>query len=165
MPPSPTVMFLVGYSENIPNVAERPDRTAVQRGPVRLGGVLEELQAVPIGHRLQGRQVGGMAVQVHRHDADGPLGDRLLDGRGIEAEVPCEMSANTGVAPARATALAVPAKVNEGTITSSPAAHAAGQQPHVQTGGARADRDAGPAEPEVRSELPLELRDLRSLRQ
>ena len=76
-----------------------------------------------------------------------------------------EMSANTGVAPARATALAVPAKVNDGDDDLVTGPDTAGQQPHVQTRGARADGDTGPAEREVCRELLLEPRDLRPLGQ
>ena len=40
---------------------------------------------------------------------------------GSRVKSSAEMSANTGMAPVRATELAVAAKVNDGTITSSPA--------------------------------------------
>ena len=73
------------------------------------------------------------------------------------------MSAKTGVAPVRATELAVAAKVNDGTMTSSPGPTPARQQTEVQPGRAGVDGDAGASEPEVLGELLLERRDLRSL--
>ena len=58
------------------------------------------------------------------------------------------MSTKTGVAPVRATALAVAANVNDGTMTSSPAPMPAADRPRCRLGG----------------ELRLERSDLRSLR-
>ena len=55
------------------------------------------------------------------------------------------MSAKTGVAPVSATELAVAAKVNDGTMTSSPGPTPGGQQAEVQAGRARVDGDAGTA--------------------
>ena len=74
------------------------------------------------------------------------------------------MSAKTGVAPVSATELAVAAKVNDGTMTSSPGPIPHDEQAQVQSGGAGVDRDARASEPEVVRELVLEGRDLRALR-
>ena len=52
------------------------------------------------------------------------------------------MSAKTGVAPVRATELAVAAKVKDGHDDLVARADAGGQQTEVQRGGARVDRDA-----------------------
>ena len=49
------------------------------------------------------------------------VGDRGLDGAGARQKSSASMSAKTGVAPVSATELAVAAKVNDGTMTSSPA--------------------------------------------
>ena len=68
MPPSPEVMFLVGYSENIANDPKVPTGSAVERRAVRLGRVLEDLEAVLVGDLPKSRHVGGMAVEVDRHD-------------------------------------------------------------------------------------------------
>ncbi len=75
------------------------------------------------------------------------------------------MSAKTGVAPVRATELAVAAKVNDGTMTSSPAPTPHDEQAEVLARGAGVDRDAGAAEAEVLGELLLEGRDLGALRE
>ena len=76
-----------------------------------------------------------------------------------------EMSANTGVAPARATALAVAREGERGDDDLVTGPDTAGQQSHVQTRGARADGDTGSAEREVCRELLLEPGDLRPLGQ
>ena len=61
--------------------------------------------------------------------ADGAVGDRCLDRAGSRQNVVGSMSAKTGVAPVRATELAVAAKVNDGTMTSSPGLTPAASRP------------------------------------
>jgi hypothetical protein len=46
---------------------------------VRLGGVLDELEAVAIGDRAQRRHVRRLAVEVDRDDRPGARADRVLD--------------------------------------------------------------------------------------
>ena len=41
--------------------AEGPQRAAVQRGPVRLAGVFDHREAIPLGNGTNGRHVGGVA--------------------------------------------------------------------------------------------------------
>ena len=67
--------------------AERSHRGAVERGAVRLGRVLVDLQAVLVGDRDAARHLGRVAVEVDRHDALGLVGDGGLDRGRVEAEV------------------------------------------------------------------------------
>lgn len=119
-----------------------------------LRGVLEQPQPVPGGDLLQRPHAGRVPVEVHGHDADRAFRDRRLDRAGSRQKVSGSMSANTGVAPVRATELAVAAKVNEGTMTPSPA-------PTPQDSNPRCSPDvpeltATHALAEVRRELLLE---------
>ena len=74
------------------------------------------------------------------------------------------MSAKTGVAPVSATEFAVAAKVNDGTMTSSPGPTPAASRPRCEPDGAGVDRDAGPAADDLVGELLLEGGDLGALR-
>ena len=81
---------------------------------------------------------------------------------GSMLKVSSSMSANTGVAPVSATAFAVAAKLNDGTMTSSPRADAAREEGHVQGRGAGVEGDRVEAADEL-GELLLERGDLRAL--
>ena len=56
---------------------------------------------------------------------------------GSRQKSSASMSAKTGVAPVSATEFAVAAKVNDGTMTSSPGPDPGGEQAEVQARGAR----------------------------
>ena len=73
------------------------------------------------------------------------------------------MSTNTGVAPVRATELAVAANVNDGHDDLVARADAGGEQAEVQPGGAGVDGDAGAAVDQLVAELLLERGDLGAL--
>ncbi len=88
--------------------------------------------------------------------------DRAATESGSRQKVARSMSAKTGVAPAITTALAVAAKENDGTMTSSPGADAGAEQPEVQRARPGVHRDAVAAADELR-ELGLERRDLGTL--
>ena len=74
------------------------------------------------------------------------------------------MSTNTGVAPARATELAVAANVNDGTMTSSPAPIPSASSARCSAEVAGVDRHTLPTAHD-RGELRLERRHLRALGQ
>ena len=82
---------------------------------------------------------------------------------GSSPKVSRSMSANTGVAPVRATELAVAAKVNDGTMTSSPEPMPLASRPRWRPEVPEFDGDAGAPETEVLGELLLERRDLGAL--
>ena len=84
---------------------------------------------------------------------------------GSRQKSSASMSAKTGVAPVRATELAVAAKVNDGHDDLVARPDPAREEAEVQARGAGVDRDAGAAEPEVLGELLLERRDLGPLRE
>ncbi len=65
--PLPRGQLLVGVEAEHGQVAARPYRDAVLVGRAeRLAGVLEHLQAVALGDRLERDDVGGIAEDVHR---------------------------------------------------------------------------------------------------
>jgi hypothetical protein len=51
---------------------------------VRLGGVLEQLEAMPVGDRAQWRHVGGLAVEMDGDDRARARADRRFDARGVD---------------------------------------------------------------------------------
>ena len=88
---------------------------------MRLRGVLDDGQAVLLGDRHQIRSIAagwpyrctGMIATVRGVIA-------AATASGSRQNVPASMSAKTGVAPTRRTALALAANENDGTMTSSP---------------------------------------------
>ena len=77
---------LAGEERERGRVAERPDRPAVAAGAVRLGGILDQGQPVPIGDLAQRGQVGRLAAEVHGDDRPGPLGHGRVHRGGVEVE-------------------------------------------------------------------------------
>ncbi len=67
-------------------VAEGADRPAVAGRPERVCAVLDHDEAVPLGDRHDAIHVARQAVEVGRHDRPRPLGDRRLEGVGVERE-------------------------------------------------------------------------------
>ena len=55
-------------------------------GPERLAGVLDEAEAALLGERLEGRDLGRVAEDVHRQETRGRLADRCLGGSGVDVE-------------------------------------------------------------------------------
>jgi hypothetical protein len=132
---------------------------------VCLRRVLEDLQAVPVGHGLQAGHVRRVAVQVHRHDADRPVGDGRLDGGGVQAERRrIDVGKHRGGAGQRD-------RIGGGREREGRHDHLVagldpgGEQPEVQAGGAGVHGHAGATEPEVLGELSFEGRDLGTLRE
>ncbi len=82
---------------------------------------------------------------------------------GSRQKVSGSMSAKTGVAPVRATEFAVAAKVNEGTITSSPGPMPLASSPRCRPEVPELTATHGAPEPEVGGELLLERRHLGTL--
>src|SRR5690606_21981318 len=109
--------------------------------------------------------LGRVTVEVHRHDAHGALGDRGLDRLRGEAEVVGvdvrEDRRRTGQGYGVAGRGEGEGRHDDLVTGLDPTR----EQSEVQTGGARVDRDAAPAETEVRAELLLERLDLRALRE
>src|SRR5262245_38775702 len=66
--------------------ADGPNRTAIRRREVGLAAVLDDRQAVAERDALNAGHVGGLAVQVHRHDGARPRSDEPFDLRGIDGE-------------------------------------------------------------------------------
>ena len=96
---------------------------------MRLGGVLEDPQAVLVRDGLDGVHVGRVAVEVHRHDRRVRSVTAARTLSAARQNWSGSMSAKTGVAPVSATELAVAANVNDGTMTSSPGPMPAASRP------------------------------------
>ncbi len=65
-------------------VAETPRHPAPEGRAVRLAGILDHRQAVPVADRPDHVHVGDQAKQVDRADGTGPRRDRLLDSLGVD---------------------------------------------------------------------------------
>ena len=87
MPPSPEVMFLVGYRLNMAKVPKLPTFLPLRAGAVGLGCVLIEIDAPLRGEPAEALDVEGVAVQVDRHDALGLLRDQRGDVVGVQGVV------------------------------------------------------------------------------
>src|SRR5699024_9402700 len=129
IPPSPEVMFLVGYNENIANVPNVPTICPCQEAPCAWAASSNSNSPcrwaicpnAPISAGCPYRCTG-MIARVRSVTA-------ASTETGSRQNVPGSISANTGRAPANTTELAVAAKVNEGTITSSPTPTPAANKP------------------------------------
>ncbi len=111
------------------NAPKVPTFSPSRDGAVRLRGVLVEGDSVLVGDRRQLAHPRGVPVEVHGHDALGRSVIAASTAAGSRLKVPGSMSANTGVAPVSATELPVAAKVNDGTMTSSPGPTPAASRP------------------------------------
>ena len=65
-------------------IAKAPRALAVIRGPVGLRRVLDEFEAVGVRDGAQRVHVGGLAVEMHRHDGFGAGGDGGLHKGGVD---------------------------------------------------------------------------------
>ena len=65
-------------------VPEAADLATAEFRPVRLAGVLDDGDAVPIGDRPDHVHVGGQAEEVDGADGPGPRRDGGLDARGVD---------------------------------------------------------------------------------
>ena len=102
-------------------VADRTHAAALDLGADGLGGVFHQGDPLRPGDLGQGHGVDGLAEQVDGDDGLGGRGDQRGDVFGSILKVCGSMSAKTGRAPRRVTALAVAKNVKLGRITSSPA--------------------------------------------
>ena len=130
----------------------------------RLGGVLDDRDAVPRGDGVELLDPARQAEDVHRHDGPGARGDRRLDGRGIEVEGRGVDVREDGLRPL--VERAVGRRDERERARDHLVARAGAGEPHaeVQAGGAAGDGD-GVAGADGRGERLLELAQHRAERE
>ncbi len=77
---------LSGIEAEAAHVSQAPGPTPFVLGTVRLTGIFDHHQAVPPGDLQDGVHVSRLAVEVHRDDRFGPLGDRGFDRVRVDVE-------------------------------------------------------------------------------
>ena len=121
MPPSPEVMFLVGYSENIAKVPNAPTGVPFRAAPWAWAASSNRRRPCASAMACNWSIFAGWPYRCTGMIAFVRSVIAASTEAGSRVKSSSAMSAKTGVAPVSATEFAVAAKVNEGTMTSSPA--------------------------------------------
>ena len=78
---------LKGAKLNMVNIGEGADGRAVVEGAAGQGGVLDDFEAVAVGERAQGFDIGRVTVQIDRQDGAGLASDEVFDLVDIDGVV------------------------------------------------------------------------------